>query len=227
MANEFVIKNGFFSQGSSNVTGNLTTTLDVVAGQNLKSNYSVGDEGGEITLNKPVTNTNITSSVTIDIYQNKFRIFETGGGNRGAYIDITACSGGVASNLLAGGGGGSGDITAVNAGTNLTGGGASGDVTLNLASSISLTAVTASFSGSGQNLTSVTASAINDTTGSFSISNVQDGQYLKRSGNTIIGSFIMMTAIGIANETEIAMSIGTANDTYVGVYAFSGTAVLA
>lgn len=125
MANEFVIKNGFFSQGSSNVTGNLTVT-------------------------------------------------QTISGTTGQFTQVTA-----------------------------------------------------SFSGNGASLTSVTASAINDTTSSFSISNVQDGQYLKRSGNTIIGSFIMMTAIGIANETEIAMSIGTANDTYVGVYAFSGTAVLA
>lgn len=42
----------------------------------------------------------------------------------------------VAANVSGSGGGGSGDITAVNAGTNLTGGGDSGDVTVSLSSSV-------------------------------------------------------------------------------------------
>lgn len=66
-----------------------------------------GDEGGEILLEKADTNTSIAGTgVTIDVYQNKLRIFEQGGNARGAYIDITAASNGVGSNLLAGGGGG-------------------------------------------------------------------------------------------------------------------------
>jgi hypothetical protein len=131
MANEFVIKNGFFSQGSSNVTGNLTVTQTI---------------------------SGTTAQFTV-----------------------------VSASILS----------------------------------------ASSFIGTAASLTSVTASALNDTTGSFSISNVQDGQYLKRSGNTIIGSFIMMSALSIANETEVAKSVGTANDTLTGIYAFSGTAVLA
>lgn len=131
MANEFVIKNGFFSQGSSNVTGNLTVTQTI---------------------------SGTTAQFTV--------------------VSASALS-------------------------------------------------ASSFIGTAASLTNVTASAINDTTSSFSISNVQDGQYLKRSGNSIVGSFIMMAAVGIANETEVVRSVGTANDTLTGIYAFSGTAVLA
>lgn len=81
----------------------LSSTGNVTAGQNLVSNFSSGDEGGEITLNKPVTNTSINTSVTIDVWQNRLRIFETGGSNRGAFIDLSAATSGVGSNLLTAG----------------------------------------------------------------------------------------------------------------------------
>jgi len=58
-----------------------------------------GDEGGEIFLNSPVTNTSISTGVTIDVYQNKLRFFESGGSARGAYIDITTQAAGVATNI--------------------------------------------------------------------------------------------------------------------------------
>ena len=174
----------------------VSSSTDITSYGYLKSLNSSGDEGGEILLAKAVTNTTLTGSgITIDSYQNKIRFFEQGGSARGAYIDLTECDAAAGTNLLAGGGGGSGDITSVVAGTNLTGGGTTGDVTLNLSSSINLTSVTASFSGSGANLTSVTASAINDTTSSFAIEGVEDGQYLKRSGNKIIGAFILSTFV--------------------------------
>lgn len=83
------------------ITGTTVTSTGT-----LVSSNSTGDEGGEISLAKPATNTAITTGVTIDVYQNKLRIFETGGTNRGAYIDITSASAGVGSNLLSGGGGG-------------------------------------------------------------------------------------------------------------------------
>lgn len=69
---------------------------------NLESLYQSGDEGGEIYLNKPATNTSITNGVTIDVYQNKLRIFEAGGTNRGGFFDITSLGSGVATNLSSG-----------------------------------------------------------------------------------------------------------------------------
>ena len=61
-----------------------------------------GDEGGELFLDKPITNTTLNGGVTIDIYQNKLRFFETGGAIRGAFIDFSTAGGGISNNLLAG-----------------------------------------------------------------------------------------------------------------------------
>lgn len=83
----------------------LKTDDKFVTTKELSSAYSVGDEGGEIQLAIPQTNTTISTGVAIDVYQNKLRIYETGGSNRGAYIDLTAASNGVASNLLSSGSG--------------------------------------------------------------------------------------------------------------------------
>jgi hypothetical protein len=72
---------------------------DVIAQEYLRSFNSVGDEGGEVFLNKPATNTSITGGITLDVYQNRFRIFEQGGPARGGYLDITTLGGGVTTNL--------------------------------------------------------------------------------------------------------------------------------
>lgn len=83
----------------------LKTDDKFITTKELVSAHSSGDEGGEIQLAIPQTNTTISTSVAIDVYQNKLRIYETGGSNRGAYIDLTAASNGVASNLLSSGSG--------------------------------------------------------------------------------------------------------------------------
>ena len=108
-------------------TASYVNTLDqsvsasgnIAAGVNLISNYSAGDEGGEILLAKPQTNTTLTGSgVTIDVYQNKLRIFEQGGNARGGYFDITGLAASVGTNLA----GGAGTVTSITAGSGLTGG---------------------------------------------------------------------------------------------------------
>lgn len=103
------------SNGNINLTPN--GTGKVVVGSQLdatllKSTQSSGDEGGQIDLALASTNTTLSGGVSIDVYQNKVRIFETGGTSRGAYIDLSAASAGVSSDLLAGGGGGLSDVVA-------------------------------------------------------------------------------------------------------------------
>jgi DNA-binding beta-propeller fold protein YncE len=81
-------------------TDNILALTDIT-GNKLISNNSSGDEGGEILLAKPVTNTTLDGvGITIDSYQNRIRFFEQGGSARGAYIDLTQAAGGVGTNLL-------------------------------------------------------------------------------------------------------------------------------
>ena len=89
MPNEFVIKNGFISKGNSIVEGGILSLM-----------YQSGFEGGEIFLNKAATGTTLTNGVTIDVYQNTLRIFESGGSNRGGYFDLTTLGNSVSTNLV-------------------------------------------------------------------------------------------------------------------------------
>lgn len=86
-------------------TDSLKTDDNFNVGGKLSVVASSGDEGGEIFLAQPQTNTTLSGGITIDAYQNKIRFFEQGGDARGAYIDLTACTGGAGTNLLSGGGG--------------------------------------------------------------------------------------------------------------------------
>ena len=118
---------GKLTWGSGSATGDtnlyrdsansLTTDDDLKVAGKLSLTASSGDEGGEIFLAQAVTNTTLSGGITIDSYQNKIRFFEQGGTARGAYIDLTACTGGAGTNLLSGGGGattldGLNDVTA-------------------------------------------------------------------------------------------------------------------
>jgi hypothetical protein len=92
-----------FDGSTLNVIGAITTT-----GSNAKITAGTvgGDEGGELLLGKPETNTTLTGSgVTIDIFQNRLRFFEQGGNARGYFIDITGGGAGVSTNLVGGGSG--------------------------------------------------------------------------------------------------------------------------
>ena len=97
--------------GTTTAAGSFTTVTasGIVSGSELTSSLSSGDEGGQINLAQPQTNTSMSGGVTIDVYQNKLRIFEQGGTARGVYIDLTAAVGGVGTNLL----GGTGTVSSV------------------------------------------------------------------------------------------------------------------
>ena len=82
------------------IAGSALVNNDLVTSGSLRSMNSIGSEGGEVFLNKSATGTTINTGITVDSYQDKLRIFETGGTNRGGYFDITALGTGVSSNLF-------------------------------------------------------------------------------------------------------------------------------
>lgn len=152
MANtkKFAVKNGLLTQNIDFVSPNEASTITAsmsdsnILGFNgdlsasaLVSSNSIGDEGGEIRLNKAVTNTTLTTGVTIDVYQNKLRIFETGGSNRGLYFDLSGAATSVGTNGLASAAG----VTSVTGTAPIV---SSGGVT----PAISISAATASAAGS-------------------------------------------------------------------------------
>ena len=81
----------------------ITADSDIITNGVLKSSASSGDEGGQIDLAKSVTNTTLTTGISIDVFQNRLRFFETGGTNRGFYIDMSTGGTSVGTNLVGGG----------------------------------------------------------------------------------------------------------------------------
>jgi len=78
---------------------NLFVSGNIITSGTFSSLNSIGFEGGEIFLNKAATGTVLATGVTIDVYQDKLRIFETGGTNRGGYFDVSGLGAGVSTNL--------------------------------------------------------------------------------------------------------------------------------
>jgi hypothetical protein len=69
-------------------------------GGTLKSTNSVGNEGGELQLALAPNATLSGTTVSLDSYQNRIRIFEGGGNSRGVYIDLTKAPDGVGGELM-------------------------------------------------------------------------------------------------------------------------------
>ena len=91
----------FNNVGALNGSANLTWDGTYLSALQFKSLSPGGDEGGQIDFVKAVTNTTLTTGVSLDLYRDLIRIFETGGTNRGFYIDMTRGGASVGTDLLA------------------------------------------------------------------------------------------------------------------------------
>ena len=84
--------------GSLKVSGSTAISLITPV---LQIGTGSGDEGGELSLAKAITNTSLTGSgVTVDVYRDRVRIFEQGGDARGVYVDLSKTPAGVAGELI-------------------------------------------------------------------------------------------------------------------------------
>lgn len=77
---------------AATLTGTTTLTGDVLF------SATGGSEGGELRLAAAPSNTTLSGPIAIDIYENRLRIFETGGTNRGVYFDLSAAASSVGTN---------------------------------------------------------------------------------------------------------------------------------
>ena len=77
-------------------TGEFTTGL--INGTKFNKIGS-GGEGGEFKLEKGATST-LSGDVTVDLYEQSLRIFDSAGTNKGAKLDISSCNASVGSTLL-------------------------------------------------------------------------------------------------------------------------------
>ncbi len=160
------------SDGSGGIVSESLITFD---GAKLSLLYQSGDEGGEILLNKSVTNNTLDGvGITIDSYRNKIRFFEQGGSARGAYIDLTECSAGVGTNLLSGvGGSGTSGTSGVNGSSGTSGvNGANGSSGTSGVSGANGSSGTSGVSGANGNDGSSGTSGVNGVNGSSGTSGV-------------------------------------------------------
>jgi hypothetical protein len=82
---------------SATLAGDTVLTGEVL----LNNGGGIGSsEGGELHLAAPMANTSLSGPIAIDIYENRLRIFETSGSNRGVYFDLSTAAASVGTNAL-------------------------------------------------------------------------------------------------------------------------------
>jgi hypothetical protein len=182
---------------------NASFSSTVYVGGELTLGSVGGDEGAQINFGQAAANSTLAGdTVTLDIFQNKLRIFEQGGDARGAFIDISACSPGVGTNLLTGGTGGSGTITSV-------AGISSGSVS---------NAQLATATVTSQTLTNATFSA-NVTADKFISNNNGNGENYRVGDDAWIGDINLANSIRIKGNQDAAnayINFGTGDTATLG-----------
>jgi hypothetical protein len=83
------------SANVSLVASNFTATFDNTGVFTLPS--CGGDEGGEINLGIPTSNTTLSTRVVLDVYRNQLRFYD--GSTKGAYVDLSQAGTGVSTLL--------------------------------------------------------------------------------------------------------------------------------
>lgn len=213
--------------GALTVAGGMGVVGDVfvssATGSKLSVMQSAGDEGGEIFLNKAVTNTSITTGVTIDVYQNKLRFFESGGSNRGAYLDLTACSASVTTNLLAASGAsGLSSLNGLTASTQTFATGTSG-TDFNISSSTSTHTFNIPYAGSGA--TGLVTTQAQTLAGSKTFSSQTIISDTTASTTTATGALLVYGGLGVTGQINAASLQTTGNAVISGNLTFNGIGV--
>ena len=95
-SNLYVQNNGYVEiTGSLLVSGSANFNVSA-----LSVDGRGGDEGGEINLAIPVTNTTLQNRVTIDVWQNRYRVFEGSANAKGVFVDLSKAPAGVGGELM-------------------------------------------------------------------------------------------------------------------------------
>lgn len=105
--NATVESNLTFNGSTLVVNGNvMATTMSTIGNATFGGNLTIGKttasslEGGQIDLATAPSGSLTSSVVSIDIYSNKLRIFESDGSNRGVSVDLSKAPSGVGGDLL-------------------------------------------------------------------------------------------------------------------------------
>ena len=214
--NASTVTNGVYTTGTQTITGNKTFTGSVTMGQ------SGGGEGGEILWLDPVQGT-----VCTDIPASGFfRVFQTSGTAKGAYIDLANCAGGVGSLLL--------HSTNYNSyAPTLTGGGASGSWGISVTGNAG-TVTNGVYTTGDQTIggvktftSSVDAPSFRDSANTaYYLDPANTGTSMVVAGNVGIGSDSQPFRLTVANNTFDGMWAGSSSTySYIGLGGyFSGTA---
>lgn len=191
-----------------NTTATSITGTNVTANTALISAFSLGDEGGQIEMARPLTNTTLAGAVVIDIFQNRLRIFENGGTSRGVFVDLAAAAAGAGTNLQSG----SGTVTSVapltigTTGTNITSTVVNGTttpvITLNIptASATNRGALSSADWNTFNNKTNNTGTVIS-VNGTGTVSGLTLTGTVTTSGNLTLGGTLAVTANNFASQT--------------------------